>query len=148
MHGHAGLKLQINKAHFPVTALGPGRRLGIWTQGCSIRCPGCVSRDTWDADPGRGIEVSALLDWCREAAADGCDGVTISGGEPFEQPAALGALLDGLHAWRAQGVAFDILCYSGYPLRRLRRHHAGLLAKLDAVVAEPYVDAQIGRAHV
>ncbi|MCT5046402.1 radical SAM protein, partial [Pseudomonas aeruginosa] len=27
--------------------MGTGRRLGIWFQGCSIRCPGCISADTW-----------------------------------------------------------------------------------------------------
>ena len=49
------MKIAINKAHFPVTVLGPGRRIGIWLQGCSIHCKGCVSQDTWAADPGRTV---------------------------------------------------------------------------------------------
>ena len=40
-------QIGLNRVHFPVTALGPGRRVGIWLQGCSIRCPGCMSLDTW-----------------------------------------------------------------------------------------------------
>jgi anaerobic ribonucleoside-triphosphate reductase activating protein len=132
--------IALNKAHFPVTVLGPGRRVGLWTQGCSIGCAGCISQDTWDADGEHHIDVDALVQWCRSTTADVLDGVTISGGEPFDQPVALGALLDRLHAWRDTLEApFDILCYSGHPLRRLEREHGALLAKLDAIVPEPFV---------
>jgi len=137
------MKIGINKAHFPVTVLGPGKRLGIWLQGCSIGCKGCVSQDTWKRDPGRDMTVAQLLDWCRITAAGGFDGVTISGGEPFDQPLALAALLDGLIRWRTGSLLdFDILCYSGYPLHTLKKNHAQLLAKLDALIPEPYVDAK------
>jgi anaerobic ribonucleoside-triphosphate reductase activating protein len=133
--------IELNKAHWPVTVLGPGRRIGLWLQGCSIGCKGCVSQDTWPRDPATRIPVTALVAWCRTTSAGRCDGVTISGGEPFDQPAGLGALLRGLDAWRrADGLDFDVLCYSGYPLRALRRRHAALLALVDAVVPEPYVD--------
>lgn len=137
------VKIQVNKAHYPVTVLGPGRRIGLWLQGCKIRCKGCVSMDTWEPDPSRAIAVSDLLAWCRHTAEGDLDGVTISGGEPFDQPIALRALLNGLHAWRRQGGAdFDILCYSGYPLKTLERKHKPLLALLDAVIPEPYTDGQ------
>ena len=135
------MKIQINKAHYPVTVLGPGKRIGIWLQGCSIRCPHCVSQDTWDADPGKAMTVASLLAWCRRTATPDLFGVTISGGEPFDQPAALGALLDGLRSWRAEsGRDFDILCYSGYPLKTLQAKHGKLLTKIDALIPEPYVD--------
>lgn len=137
------MKIGINKAHFPVSVLGPGKRLGIWLQGCSIRCRDCVSQDTWEQDPGRDMTVAQLLDWCRQTTAGGFDGVTISGGEPFDQPLALAALLDGLIHWRAGSkLEFDILCYSGYPLAALQKSHAGLLEKLDALIPEPYIDAK------
>jgi anaerobic ribonucleoside-triphosphate reductase activating protein len=137
------MNILLNKAHFPVTVLGPGRRIGLWLQGCTIRCRGCVSRDTWPADPARAMPVAALLAWCRKVAAEGFDGVTISGGEPFDQPKPLAALLDGLAAWRtAAGLDFDILCYSGYPLKTLEKKHAKLLAKLDALIPEPYADGR------
>jgi len=134
--------LQLNKAHWPVTVLGPGRRIGLWVQGCTIHCPGCVSQDTWPADATKTIAVSELIAWCKRVSADGFDGVTISGGEPFEQPAGLTALLAGLHRWRTSAALdFDILCYSGYPLRTLERKHPKILALLDAIIPEPYVDA-------
>ncbi len=135
------MKLQLNKAHYPVTALGPGRRIGIWTQGCSIHCPGCVSLDTWKPDRTRSIEIDELLAWCRRVSDGSPEGVTISGGEPFDQPQPLKRLLDGLHLWRKSLVQpFDILCYSGYRLEKLRKEHARLLDRIDALICDPYVD--------
>jgi len=136
------VKISVNKAHFPVTVLGPGRRIGIWLQGCSIHCKGCISRDTWERDPGRDLPVSSLLAWCRQTTRGKFDGVTISGGEPFDQPKALSALLDALIRWRSRdGPDFDILCYSGYPLAALKSRHSSLLEKLDAIIPEPYVES-------
>jgi anaerobic ribonucleoside-triphosphate reductase activating protein len=136
------MKIAVNKAHFPVTVLGPGRRIGLWLQGCRIHCKGCVSQDTWQRDPGRELTVTQLLSWCRQTTGGIFDGVTISGGEPFDQPKALAALLDGLIHWRAtDGADFDILCYSGYPYATLQKRHLRLLQKLDALIPEPYVDA-------
>jgi len=136
------LKIAVNKAHFPVTVLGPGRRIGIWLQGCRIRCKGCVSQDTWEADPDRETTVARLLAWCRKISAGKFDGVTISGGEPFDQSQALAALVAALVAWRETGGPdFDILCYSGYPLATLQKRHAALLAQLDAIIPEPFVES-------
>ena len=137
----SGATLQLNKAHWPVTVLGPGRRVGLWVQGCTIGCRNCVSQDTWPRDPGKTIAVTELIAWCRRVTGDVFDGVTVSGGEPFEQPAGLTALLQALHRWRREaGLDFDILCYSGFPLKTLRRRHPKALALLDAVIPEPYVD--------
>ena len=60
--------IAINKAHYPVTVLGPGQRIGIWFQGCRIHCPGCVSQDTWAADPGKRMPLHELVD-CAGALA-------------------------------------------------------------------------------
>jgi len=136
------VKLQLNKAHYPITALGPGRRIGIWTQGCSIHCPGCVSLDTWKPDRSKAITVDELLAWCRRVSANAPEGVTISGGEPFDQPRSLAALLDGLIRWRrGLAQAFDILCYSGYRLEKLQKDHPKLLARIDALICDPYVES-------
>jgi anaerobic ribonucleoside-triphosphate reductase activating protein len=137
------MKLQLNKAHYPVTALGPGRRIGIWTQGCSIHCPGCVSLDTWKPDRSKAIAVKELLTWCRHVSSNAPEGVTISGGEPFDQPRALAVLLDGLVRWRRTlAQPFDILCYSGYRLEALKKNHASLLERIDALICDPYVEAR------
>ena len=133
--------LQLNKAHWPVTVLGPGRRIGLWLQGCTIHGPGCVSQDTWPRDATKTIPVADLVAWCKATTAGTLDGITISGGEPFEQPHGLLALLTALAAWRHLArLDFDLLCYSGLPQRTLERRHAPILALLDAVIPEPYVN--------
>lgn len=134
------MTIRINRLHFPVLTLGYGRRIGIWVQGCTIGCAGCCARDTWSAAAGRAMSLDDVVAWCGTAVAgEACDGVTISGGEPFEQPEALSALVDGLRAWRGtQGRPIDILCFSGLPLKRLRREHGAILERLDALVPEPF----------
>ena len=135
--------LLVNKLHAPVTVLGPGRRLGIWLQGCRIRCKGCVSQDTWAFDTQRAMPVADLLAWCRstvESAAEPITGITLSGGEPFDQAPGLLALLKGLRQ-HPRTAELDILCYSGYPLKTLEANHAKILQHLDALIPEPYIDA-------
>ena len=127
------MRIAISRVHFPVTTLGPGRRLGIWFQGCSIRCPGCISADTWAADRG-GLELAELFGRI-EAWLEQAEGITISGGEPFDQADALGALLRGLR----ERVAADILVYSGYAFERLERPLAALEGLIDALITDPFV---------
>lgn len=134
------MKIAINKAHYPVTVLGHGRRIGIWTQGCSIGCKDCVSQDTWVHDAEKEIEVDELLEWCRQVGAQGVDGITISGGEPFEQPEALNCLLSKLRSWADElSEPVDFLCYSGMPYRRICESFPQVLAYLDAIIPEPFV---------
>jgi anaerobic ribonucleoside-triphosphate reductase activating protein len=131
--------IRLNKLHTPVTALGYGRRLGIWTQGCTIGCAGCVSRDTWDSYAGRAMPVSELVNWIASNARDDIDGITVSGGEPFDQPVALSALIDGIRTLSHQGQALDLLVYSGRSLEWLQRHHARIVDSVDALITGPYM---------
>ena len=111
--------LCLNKAHYPVTTLGPGRRIGLWLQGCGLACPGCIAQDIWTFTADQALPLPVLLAWCQEVAQHGLDGITISGGEPFAQPEALLALLQALHDWRDNaGLNFDLLGYSGLSWRR------------------------------
>jgi anaerobic ribonucleoside-triphosphate reductase activating protein len=135
------MSLEVNRLHHPVTALGPGVRAGIWVQGCSIECSGCIARDTWQAGRHAPTDVTSIVEWVASLPADELSGVTISGGEPFDQPDSLLELLVGLTEWREEeGRAreIDVLCYSGYALRRLKRLHADVLAHIDAVITGPY----------
>lgn len=126
------MNVRISRLHFPVTTLGPGRRIGVWFQGCSIRCPGCISVDTW-APAGGETRVDAVLAQLRAWLPD-ADGFTISGGEPFDQPAALLALLRGLRRLSAG----DILVYSGYAYERLADVLATADGLIDALISGPF----------
>lgn len=127
------MRIGLSRVHFPVTTLGPGRRLGIWFQGCSIRCPGCISADTWAAGHGQ-LELAELFGrmeaWLAEA-----EGITISGGEPFDQKDGLGALLRGLREW----TAVDILVYSGHSWESLAEEVIAFDGLIDALITDPFV---------
>lgn len=138
------MKLLINKAHYPVTVLGPGRRIAIWVQGCSIRCKGCCSKDTWDADPDKAWSIDALVNWCKEVSAGQLDGITITGGEPFDQPRPLKLLLKQFRQWQeSESGVFDVLLYSGFPRRRLERKFPAHLELVDAYIPEPFVGGRV-----
>jgi anaerobic ribonucleoside-triphosphate reductase activating protein len=130
--------LRLARAHFPVTALGYGRRLGLWVQGCPLACPGCIAKDTWDPDGGVAVGVGELLDDVRRAAAAGADGLTVSGGEPLRQATALGALLRGV---RGLGLPFDILLYTGYDLSELDPQQRATADEADVLITGRYVAA-------
>lgn len=134
------MRIRVNKAHFPVTTLGPGRRIGVWLQGCHVACADCCSRDTWAPEGGYDIHLDDLLAWCREVGREGFDGITITGGEPFEQPEELTELLDRLICWRDElQQAFDILCYSGLSVTRLEARYGDILPRIDALIPEPFI---------
>ena len=70
-----------------------------------------------------------LVPWIATA-----DGITVSGGEPFDQEVAFAALLHGLRA-RTSG---DILVFSGYPLERLELALKRLTGAIDGLICDPY----------
>jgi anaerobic ribonucleoside-triphosphate reductase activating protein len=67
---------------------------------------------------------------------DAAEGITLSGGEPFDQPEALIALLKSLRA----NSAADILVYSGYPLEKLTPHLQAADSLIDALISDPYAE--------
>ncbi len=92
-------------------AEGPGRRLALWVQGCTIRCPGCCNPEMFTKAGGKDMTVDEVL---AKLPAD-VEGVSILGGEPFEQAAEVAAFARGV---RARGKT--VMVYSGYTLGELR----------------------------
>ncbi|MER7764029.1 4Fe-4S single cluster domain-containing protein [Streptomyces sp. NPDC097619] len=98
------MRIEISGTHFPLRTLGPGRRLGVWFQGCPLACAGCMSRHTWEAGAGRSTTVVELLDLWREALSAGAEGLTVSGGEPLEQADGLAEFLAGADRLRREAA--------------------------------------------
>lgn len=134
---------RISGTHFPLTVLGPGRRLGIWFQGCPLACAGCMSRHTWDAGGGRAVPVDELLGLWRAALAAGAEGLTVSGGEPLAQPTVLARLLAGAAGLRGDAPA-DLLLYTGYTAAEVVTDAArsDAVRWADALVTGRYVAAR------
>ncbi len=59
----------------------------VWTQGCRVHCAGCNAVGSWAFAPETAVPVDALVARLSPLLGQ-ADGVTISGGEPFDQPVA------------------------------------------------------------
>jgi anaerobic ribonucleoside-triphosphate reductase activating protein len=132
------VKLRLNRIAHPVTVLGPGRRLGIWVQGCTIGCPGCASVDTWDAAGGESVDTEALA--ARLAGIivrDGLTGLTLTGGEPTEQADAMADLVTRLRSHLGDRQ-LDVLMFTGLTENAAQRRAQVLWDVVDAAVCGPY----------
>ena len=131
-----GLKVACTEAE------GPGSRYAVWVQGCSLRCQGCCNPHLFDPRGGEALEVAALV---REILAAAVEGVTLLGGEPFDQAAPAASLC---RAVRKAGLS--VLVFTGYSLEELRARAdpgvAGLLAATDLLVDGRYDRSRPERA--
>jgi len=131
----------LNIAHTCVSreANGPGRRFTVWVQGCSRGCPGCFNPGLQPPEPRREASAEEIA---REARSQGeIDGVSLTGGEPFDQAEALARFLDLLQPPTGRR-ALTVIAFTGYSLDELRagspeRRH--LLDRVDLLVDGPYI---------
>ena len=120
--------------------LGPGVRCVVWFQGCSLNCRGCIAAEMNAAPPLVTTTPVALADWC--GSIRGIQGVTLSGGDPFDQP--LDALADFLIRLRKQ-TSLNVMLYTGRTLSQLRASEcpdvATILTLVDILIDGPYVES-------
>lgn len=127
--------MQIDRILFPITTLGPGNRLGIWTIGCPHSCPHCSNPELWANDDAKDIPLSQLEVFLKEKVGL-VDGVTITGGEPFYQSNELYSLVCMLKKHNYT----DILVYSGYKYEELANKFPHILQYVDVLVDGKYLD--------
>ena len=86
--------MNIARVLYPVEVLGPGKRVGIWTCGCSHHCEGCSNPALWEPQPKYEITISEFCN-AIETLLQGkvVDGFVITGGDPFYQADELAMLL-------------------------------------------------------
>ena len=115
---------------------GPGYRLAVFVQGCPHHCPGCHNPATHDFSGGTlrdTDEITAML-----GKNPLVRGVTLTGGEPMMQAAALCEIA---RAARERGMS--VWCYTGYTLEALLKEQnpdrMRLLALVDVLVDGPYI---------
>jgi anaerobic ribonucleoside-triphosphate reductase activating protein len=113
---------------------GKGCNLVVFTQGCSIRCPGCHNPETWDASGGYEASIDDILNKVTECTT----GLTISGGEPTDQAFEV---LQLIRAAKKMGLRTTM--YTGLTSEQLvDKHYTEILIdELDYIKVGPYVDA-------
>ena len=107
---------------------GPGIRYVIFVQGCPHHCEGCHNPQTHDFSGGYEEQSETLLGEIRKNPL--LSGVTLSGGEPFCQPAPLAELAQQIHT-----LGLNIVTYTGYTFEDLlhkAKEHPDILALLRA----------------
>lgn len=108
---------------------GQGIRMTIFTQGCPHHCPGCHNAHTHDPQGGREVTVAEIIEQMRSNPL--LDGVTFSGGEPFEQIEAVKHIAHEAHRLR-----LNVWCYTGWTWEQIMQdpRKRGLLAYIDVLV--------------
>ena len=113
---------------------GPGLRTAIWLQGCSIGCHGCINPHLWSFQGGQEVNIEHLAD---EILGLDVEGITLLGGEPFDQAAECYEL-----SRRVRDGGKGVVTFSGYTYEKLlkeeRSDWASLLSVTDLLVDGPY----------
>lgn len=121
-------------------AMGPGKRLCIWVRGCSLHCEGCGTPEFISPSPSGMVDTHEILTQLHRAKEEqGIEGVSFSGGEPFEQAQAL-----ALIAHEARLLGLSTLAWSGYTRTLLESARSptgshALLSELDVLIDGPFV---------
>lgn len=123
---------------------GPGLRFAIFVQGCSHHCPGCHNPESQPFECGTNTSIDELVSGVQ---ANGLvRGVTLSGGEPFDQVEASAEL-----ASRLKSLGYNLWTYTGYLYEDLLESARAegeasatgrLLESTDVLVDGPFVQTK------
>lgn len=117
---------------------GPGIRAVVWVQGCTIGCPGCYNSSTHPHVAESLHAPYEVASWI--LSINGIDGVTFSGGEPFEQAAAISQTINLI---REKKPEISVFIYSGFELQTIKLSTDNsvkeLLKMTDILSAGPFI---------
>lgn len=117
---------------------GQGLRYVLFTQGCKHNCKGCHNPETHSFDGGYIVNTE---DIAKEVAKNKIlRGITISGGDPIEQPVALLDLVK-----RVKELKKTVWVYTGYRYEELIGMNCStikeILENIDVLVDGRYVQS-------
>lgn len=91
---------------------GPGWRFVVFSQGCKHNCEGCHNPETHDMNGGYESSVERIIEAVKQDKL--LKGVTLSGGDPFEQAEKFSVLAREVH-----DLGLDVVTYTGYTFEQL-----------------------------
>jgi anaerobic ribonucleoside-triphosphate reductase activating protein len=120
-------------------ANGPGQRAVIWVQGCTIGCPGCYNSFTHPHQSENISSPTDLANWIN--SIEDIEGITFSGGEPFEQAFAVTKVIELVNSERE--VPLSVFIFTGFDFEILSSSTNEVVQKLlsltDMLSAGPYI---------
>lgn len=118
------------------TVDGPGRRSVIQFSGCSILCEGCYIPETHLRDTGQLTSIEQIIAEVEKRSGEH-DGVTILGGEPFDQVEGLEILVEKLKAKN-----YHLTIYTGFTLENLLSRNSDTVNRIlntaDLLIDGPF----------
>lgn len=113
---------------------GPGVRVSLFVSGCTHHCDGCFNPETWDFEYGQEFTEETEQQIIRCLKPDYIKGLTILGGEPFEDQNSE-VLVPFLRKVRCEYPEKTIWCYSGYTIEEIWEYKStSLLGLIDVLV--------------
>lgn len=118
---------------------GPGLRFVCFVQGCPHHCPGCHNPDSHDPNGGTEMTTDEVIE--QMLANPLTDGLTLSGGEPFDQAEDCLAIARAAHAH-----GLNVMAYTGWTYEHLLQDGSeaqkALLSEVDILVDGPFLIAE------
>lgn len=132
----ANESIHLFRLYHESTVDGPGKRSVIQFAGCSIRCDGCYVPETHERANGRLTSIALILKEIEKRSGEH-DGVTILGGEPFDQTEELEKLVMSLKQRN-----YHLTVYTGYTLESLLERNSqsirNILTQTDLLIDGAY----------
>lgn len=121
--------MRINRILGSSFSNGPGERLVIWFQGCSIKCNDCINKDTWDISEGYNISLNDLHSLITNQKLN----ITLTGGEPLDQ------FENVLELCKLVFDSKSIFITTGYTLEIVKLKFSDILNYCDILVSGPFI---------
>ncbi len=115
---------------------GPGLRTSIYMAGCNHHCPGCHNPASWNPQGGE----ERTLDELMQVIAYNEAPVTLSGGDPLQQPDGTRALISRIK----HELGYNVWCYTGYTWEEIVNDPKlfKVVQELDVLVDGPFKMAE------
>lgn len=120
-------------------ANGPGIRIVLWCQGCSLHCKGCHNSETWDPDGGEIFTCNDAADIIGWLKFPWISGLTLSGGHPLE-PYNIGLCTELCKEVKASVPDKTIWLYTGWLWEDVKQ--LPIMQYVDVIVDGPYIEEQ------
>lgn len=116
---------------------GDGMRTVVFFSKCSLNCPGCHNKEFQKLETGTKMDTKEIMDIVIKNNALN-DGVTFSGGDPFEQP---DAFIECLKHCKANHI--NVWVYTGRTYEQLISNPLweSCLEYIDVLVDGPYIES-------
>ncbi|MDH5404582.1 MAG: radical SAM protein [Candidatus Heimdallarchaeota archaeon] len=129
------MNINISSIRFSSDVNGPGRRIVIWVQGCTLNCKGCFNEEQIPHIPKNIINTEVFYNLVKKLLIKyNCEGITFSGGEPLQQSKAVYDIIQ-----RVKNDNYSIVLFTGYTIQEIENdfnpHIINILEHIDILIS-------------